>query len=106
MSRTPRTLLMAAAAFTILFFGIRPSKVYAWQDGTGFYGHFVRPHANVRVHARPFVSHHRFFHRPFSAHFHRPYRVRRFFVYDPFPRYTYRRVYLAPAYASPYCSPY
>jgi hypothetical protein len=36
---------------------------------------------------------------------HRPYRLVRVFVYDPFPHYVHRRVYYSPGYSA-YCDPY
>jgi hypothetical protein len=57
----------------------------------------VRHHAYVR----PF---HRFAPRAsFAYPYPRPYRLVRVLVYDPFPRWVYRRVYTRPYYSGAYC---
>ena len=104
MGKKTRSFLSAVAlAFAVLFFGPATSKAYAEHHR----------YARHQSHYRPHYGHH--FRRPYyGSHFryYRPYRLVRVFVYDPFPRWVYRRVYSSPPvyYAPPvyggYYSPY
>jgi hypothetical protein len=97
-----------ALGFALLAFG--PAASTAQADSFGRHGSFQGRHsfahrgfAPIRRHAfgRPF---HGFGPRVgFGFGFARPYRLVRVFVYDPFPRWIYRRVYYDAPYAGAYC---
>ena len=112
MGNTVRSFAAAAAlGFALLFFGPATSTARADHFGpnVSFSGHFPLPHGSLNVNVghgprfgrhRSFVRHRfarPFFARPYFAR--RPYRLVRVFVYDPYPRWIYRRVY----YSRPYC---
>jgi hypothetical protein len=79
-----------ALGFALLAFG--PATSAAKAD-------HLRHFAPGRHHVRPYR---RF--APRAAFVHpRPYRVVRVLIYDPFPRWVYRRVYTGPYYAGAYC---
>ena len=77
----------------------------------------LRRHGSFRGHA---VAHRSFApirHRAFARSFHafapraffgrsRPFRLVRVRVFDPFPRWTFRRVYYSVPYTGAYCNPY
>jgi hypothetical protein len=90
MGKKTRSFLSAVAlAFAVLFFGPATSDAQAKHHGPGYAKH----HRSYRY-ARPYYGG---YSRPY-----RPYRLVRVFVYDPFPRWVYRRVYTAPpAYYAP-----
>ena len=107
-----------AIGFALLFFGPATSKAQADHFGphVSFQGHFPLPHGSINVN----VGHGRHFRqqayyprqryaRPYSSYGHsyyrhqRPYRLVRVFVYDPYPRWVYRRVYNTPYSSGAYC---
>jgi hypothetical protein len=95
-----------ALGFALLFFGPATSKVQADHFGphVSFQGHFPLPHGSIHINAgngRHFKHHsyyprHRYA-RPYHGRFyykhHRPYRLVRVRVFDPYPRWVFRRVY-------------
>ena len=91
--------------FALLFFGPATSTAQAehFSRHGSFHGRAFaqRNFVPFRHHAfaRPF---HRFAPRAFYP-YSRPYRLVRVFVYDPFPRWVYRRVYASAPYAGAYC---
>jgi hypothetical protein len=93
-----------ALGFALLFFGPATSTAQAehFSRHGSFHGRAFahRSFVPFRRHAfvRPF---HSFAPRAFYAH-PRPYRMVRVFVYDPFPRWVYRRV----CYDGPYTGAY
>jgi hypothetical protein len=118
-NKTKSFLSAVALAFAVLFFGPATSQAYAEHRG---------PNPRYQRDHRPYYSYNYNYARPYSGYGHgyarpyygrsyyrhdRPYRLVRVFVYDPFPRWVYRRVYNAQRayydYAPPvgsYCSPY
>lgn len=93
-----------ALGFALLAFG--PATSTARADSFGRHGSFQARHSFARGFA-PFRR--PAFVRPFHGFgprvgfgFARPYRLARVLVYDPFPRWIYRRVYYAP-HAGAYC---
>ena len=109
--KKPRSLgwLAGPALAAVLLMGLGASKAYAWDNGrVSFRGSFGLPHGRVSVfaghrgffpHRSSFVSHR--FGRPFF----RPFRVVRVRVFDPFPHWVFRRVYVTSPVGS-YCAPY
>ena len=98
-----------ALGFAFLFLGPATATARADQFRHGFgHGSF---HGRAFAH-RSFPFRHHGFVRPFHSFrprvgfgfgFARPYRLVRVFVYDPFPRWVYRRVYDSqPYYPYPY----
>ena len=97
-----------ALGSALLAFGPGTSTAKAEQFRHGkFYGKAVahRSFAPVRHHARVFARpYHRFGPRvSFAYPYPRPYRLVRVLVYDPYPRWVYRRVYTRPYYSGAYC---
>lgn len=101
-----------ALGFALLFFGPATSTAQAERFGRhgSFHGRNDSFHGRSFSHrsfgsfrhrgfVRPF---HRFAPHAFYAH-PRPYRFARVFVYDPYPRWVYRRVYYDAPYAGAYC---
>jgi hypothetical protein len=97
-----------ALGFALLFFGPATSKAQADHFGphVSFQGHFPLPHGSINVHAGNgrYFRHHSYYPRhryarPQYGYGHsyfrsqRPYRLVRVFVYAPYPRWVYRRVY-------------
>jgi len=104
-----------ALGFALLFFGPAASTARADDFGphVSFSGNFPLPHGSIHVnvgHGPRFGGHyshasHRFA-RPYYARSYfarRPYRLVRVFVYDPYPRWIYRRVYYRPYSSGAYC---
>ena len=102
METRTRSLVSAIAlAFVVLFFGPSTSSAEAKH---------ARPYAPYHVKHNPYQGYARpYYGRAYAPHY-RPsypsYRMVRVFVYDPFPRWVYRRVYYAPPVVGPYCNPY
>jgi hypothetical protein len=85
MGKKTRSFLSAVAlAFAVLFFGPAVSDAQAKHHGS-YYKHY-RPYRHVQPY-----SYYGGYYRPY-----RPYRLVRVLVYDPFPRWVYRRVHTAP----------
>jgi hypothetical protein len=103
-TKTKSFLSAVALGFAVLFFGPATSSADAEHHR---YARHQRHHRSYYGHRsiRPYYG-------PSHFRHHRPYRLVRVFVYDPFPRWVYRRVYSAPPvyYAPPvygsYRSPY
>jgi hypothetical protein len=114
-----------ALGFGLLFFGPATSDAQAQHFGprVEFRGQLPLPHGSIGVQVsnaghhgsrygrhsrnRPYFRHHS---RPYSGRSyyrdHRPYRLVRVLVYDPYPRYIHRRVYDSPRIAGGYCRQY
>jgi hypothetical protein len=94
-----------ALASAALFVGPSTSSAEARQVRHYRYG----PHAGA-YYAHGYARPYRYgygYGRAFAPYPYYPgYRTVRVFVYDPFPRWVYRRVYYAPPAAAPYCAPY
>lgn len=106
MGTTAKSFAAAVAlGFALLFFG--PATSTAQADHFGRNGSF---HGRGFAH-RSFVPfRHHGFARPFQRFaprafygYPRPYRLVRAFVYDPYPRWVYRRVYTTPYSTGAYC---
>ncbi len=112
-----------ALGFAVLFFGPGTSKAQADHFGphVSFQGHFPLPHGSIDFHAgngrhfrhqsyynQSYYPRHRYA-RPYYGNGHsyfrhqRPYRMVRVFVYDPYPRWVYRRVYNSSYSTGAYC---
>ena len=126
-TKTKSFLSAVVLGFGLLFFGPATSDAQAQHVGprVEFRGRFPLPHGSIGVYAgngghhgnrygkhyrnRSYSRHHS---RPYSYYGrsyyrdHRPYRLVRVLVYDPFPRYVQRRVYYSPRFAGEYCRPY
>lgn len=120
-------LSAVALGFGLLFFGPATSDAQAQhaRPSVEFRGQFPLPHGSIDVYASN-AGHHgqgsrhgrhdRY--RSYSRHKsrpyyggsfyrdHRPYRLVRARVYDPYPRYVQRRVYYSPRIAGDSCRPY
>lgn len=99
-NKTKSFLSAVALAFAVLFFGPATSQAYADHRGPNpRYQRRHRPYYNYNY-ARPYSGHGYGYTRPYNGRsyyrHYRPYRLVRVFVYDPFPRWVYRRVYYAP----------
>jgi hypothetical protein len=98
MGNKPKSFAaIVAFASALLFFGAALSNAHA---GHGPYVPHPRHHRSFYRYPRPY-SGRACFHRPY-----RPYRLVRVHVYDPYPRWTYRRVYYAPPAVRNHCRPY
>jgi hypothetical protein len=124
-TKTKSFLSAVALGFGLLFFGPATSDAQAQHAGpyVEFRGQFPLPHGSIDVyannaghHGKRYGRHYR--NRSYSRHqsrpyygrsyyrHHRPYRLVRVFVYDPYPRFVYRRVYYSQRIAGDYCRPY
>ena len=125
-------LSAVALGFGLLFFGPATSDAQAQHAGPNveFRGQFPLPHGSIDVYAsnaghdgRRYRNgkHHRngkhYRNRSSYRHHgsdygrsyyrgHRPYRLVRVLVYDPYPRYIQRRVYYSPRIGGGYYRPY
>jgi len=114
VTKTKSFLSAVALGFGLLFFGPATSDAQAQhiRPDVEFRGQFPLPHGSIAVYAsnaghhgqryrqgghyrdRSYSRHHS---RPYyggsSYRHHRPYRLVRVLVYDPYPRYLQRRVY-------------
>ena len=111
VNRLKSLLPAAAIAFVILFFGAPASKANAQ---VAFQAQFATPigtfgvaHGPGPYYARHGGYRHGYYGRPYHGryrHGYRPYWLRRAYVYAPYPRWIYQRVYYPYPYS--YSPPY
>jgi hypothetical protein len=110
-NKTKSFAAAAALGFALLFFG--PATSTAQAERFGRHGSFQGRHELFSGRSFSHRSFGSFRHRGFVRPFHRfaprafygyqrPYRLVRVFVYDPYPRWVYRRVYSGGPYAGAY----
>ena len=119
MGNNAKSFVAAVAlGFALLFFGPATSaQAGHFGPYVSFQGHFPLPHGSIHVNVgkgRHFRRHsysprHRYsrpYHgRSYYRH-HRPYRLVRVRVFDPYPRWVFRRVYYSQPVGATSCRPY